>query len=43
MDDVRRGLDALADKVAPAAPSAETQALVLEKFREIDEIIADDT
>ena len=43
VDDVRRGLDALADKVAPAAPSAETQALVLEKFSEIGEIIADDT
>lgn len=43
VDDVQRGLDALADKVAPAAPSEETQALVLEKFREIGEIIADGT
>ena len=43
VDDVRRGLDTLADKVAPAAPSAETQALLLEKFQEIGEIIAGDT
>ena len=43
VDDVRRGLDTLADNVAPAAPSAETQALLLEKFQEIGEIIAGDT
>ena len=42
VDDVRHGLDALADWVATEAPSAETQALLLEKFREIGEIIAGD-
>ena len=42
VDDVRHGLDALADRVATEAPSAETQAFPFEKFREIGEIIAGD-
>ena len=42
-DDVQRGLDTLAKMIAPATMTAETMDRLLQKFREIGEIIADDT
>lgn len=42
-DDVQCGLDTLAKMIAPATMTAETMDCLLQKFREIGEIIADDT
>ena len=42
-DDVQHGLDTLAKMIAPATMTAETMDRLLQKFREIGEIIADDT
>ena len=41
-DDVQRRLDTLAKMVAPETMTDETKDRLLEKFREIAEIIADD-
>ena len=42
-DDVQRGLDTLAKMIVPTTMADETKDCLLDKFREIAEIIADDT